>query len=400
MPISTETKLAKEVLGKLNAEGSRKEKTNNTYYFNLVRMYKKLYKTNKEPENIDFVLKDFGKVEDKLKEEKMSPNTIKAYLASLLSIVIAYNKKDTPAYNFLVERVGEMQNEYNEFRTSQKMNKRQEKNFISWKDLKEVPDKIYREIEPLLGKEELTEKQFFQIQKWVIASLYLANNENPPNRLEYAGMRVMTDEEYAELPDKEQLSQNFLLISDDEEDAENTEKDYKNTYEKYNKMKATDVRKILAENQVKGRTKMKKAEMIDYILKNIDKKEQNTRKINYTFSIGDYKTSQRYGLRIINVGEKLANVLDIWLKINTSGYLLLNQKLNVMTRDYLSRILTSIFKEYFDADKNVSVDMIRIAFLTDVFPVAQANIRNDIAKLMGHSPGTQLTYSKQLPKEE
>ena len=57
MRISTETKFAQEVLGKLNAEGSRKEKTNKTYYFNLVRMYKKLYNTDKEPENIDFVLK-------------------------------------------------------------------------------------------------------------------------------------------------------------------------------------------------------------------------------------------------------------------------------------------------------------------------------------------------------
>lgn len=58
--------------------------------------------------------------------------------------------------------------------------------------------------------------------------------------------------------------------------------------------------------------------------------------------------------------------------------------------------MPDIFKEHLDKDKNIGVDMLRVSFLSDAFPVVKSDVRNDIARLMGHSPGTQLTDRKSV----
>tara|TARA_R110000803_G_scaffold19146_3_gene50401 strand:- start:126 stop:554 length:429 start_codon:yes stop_codon:yes gene_type:complete len=129
-------------------------------------------------------------------------------------------------------------------------------------------------------------------------------------------------------------------------------------------------------------------------LSDAQKKERNYLIIksrnNKTFSLGDYKTSGKYGTKLIPVGKKLNSALNIWLRFNTTGNLLLNSRKEPMTGNGLTKFLQKTFAP---TGKSISSSMIRHIFISEKFPAVNDE-KEEVASKMLHSTSQQTLYSK------
>jgi len=104
-------------------------------------------------------------------------------------------------------------------------------------------------------------------------------------------------------------------------------------------------------------------------IKNIDKKSDNYIKgNNLVFNI--YKTSKQKGQQILAVNKELKSILNKWVKINTTDYLLFDNKGNKLT----SVKINQRFKKLFG--KSFSVNMFRKLFLSDKYADTMTEMKN------------------------
>jgi len=99
------------------------------------------------------------------------------------------------------------------------------------------------------------------------------------------------------------------------------------------------------------------------------------------FSLGEYKTSQKYGVKEIKVGKKLNTVLNVWLKYNKSKHLILNANGDQITPNSLTKLLIKIFEP---SGKKISSSMLRSIYISEKFP-PQNEEKTKLADLMLHS---------------
>lgn len=234
-----------------------------------------------EFENLDF-LKDIDEIKEFLSKLKLS--TQKNYLASIIVSLDAMNSKGK--YDDLLEKyrkiLDETHNKYVEDYENGEKSDSQKKNWASMASLKKVMNGYLRDIKEreLLSKDELNKKQMALMQKWVIANLFL-NDENPPTRLDYAPMEIISKSEFDKLDEEEKKENNYLVI----------------------------------------------------VSRN-----------NKFFSFNEYKTSGKYGENDVKVGKKLNSVLNIWLKYNKTDSLLLNSKGDPMSANGLGKEIKKVFE--------------------------------------------------------
>lgn len=127
-----------------------------------------------------------------------------------------------------------------------------------------------------------------------------------------------------------------------------------------------------------------------------DKKKDNylineSKTVKY-FIFNSYKTSKTYGEVKLKINKKINKILNIWLKYNLSGYLLLNSKNEAMSSNALGKEITYIFQPYIK-DKKVTVNLIRHIYISEHFP-NDCLKKIQIASEMMHSTFMQGTYSK------
>jgi hypothetical protein len=152
---------------------------------------------------------------------------------------------------------------------------KQAANHVTLKQLNKVLNdrkKMLRKQGVLHGSGSLPKDLYEELRLWVAGSLYLADPDNPPRRLEYRSMRVITEKDWLAPPyNGIHHSGNWLIIT--------------------------------------GRTKK-------------------------TFVINDYKTSEKYGTFTARVGKTLNSVLNVWLKYHRGDFLLGDSELSAvqMTR--------------------------------------------------------------------
>jgi integrase len=104
-------------------------------------------------------------------------------------------------------------------------------------------------------------------------------------------------------------------------------------------------------------------------IKNIDKTKDNYIKgNNLIFNI--YKTSKQKGQQIIEVPKQLKSILNKWVKINTTDYLLFDNKGGKLT----SVKINQRFKKLLG--KNFSVNMFRKLFLSDKYADTMEQMKN------------------------
>ena len=234
-----------------------------------------------ELEDLNF-LKNEEQVVEKLQELKLS--TQKNYLSAIIVALDAMN--DEGDYDSELEYyrgyLAELQKQHQEEQEKQQKTKSQDENWASMKELRKVMNGYKADImeRELLTKPELNRKQFDLVQKWVVANLFL-DDENPPTRLDYAPMKVIKEEDFEKLSDDEKDDANYLVL--------------KSRNKKY-------------------------------------------------FHFGEYKTAKKYGANVIPVGKKLNSVLNIWLRINPTDSLLLNSQGKPQTANGLGKYITKVFE--------------------------------------------------------
>mgnify|MGYP003673806744 CR=1 FL=1 len=296
----------------------------NAYVSNLNKLHKLMFDED-EIKELDF-LKDKKGVMKTIEDKKLS--TRKTYLAAIVVALMAFDK-DEKLINYYRDEMEALAKQFNSDMEEQKKSNTQDKNWVSLAALRKVIRKYRNELNEkgIFKKEydDLTNKEFDLLQKWIVASLYILD-DNPPLRNNYI-MKVITNKEYDSLSEKEKEERNYTVI-----------------------------------------------------------KSRN----NKFFSLGNYKTSGKYGTKTIPVGKKLNSALNIWLKFNKTGDLLLNSKREAMTANGLTKFLQKTFAP---TGKNISSSLIRHIFISEKFP-AQNKEKEEVAAKMLHSSGQQTLYSK------
>jgi len=312
-----------EIKKEINEKRDLRESSLKAYASNMNKLHKLMF--DKEIQNLDF-LKNKKEVMKTIENKKLS--TRKTYLAAIVVTLMAFDKNED-LIKYYRDEMEDLAKQFSANMEEQKKSETQDKNWVSLSALRKVMRKYRNELNQkgIFKKEpnDLTNKEFDLLQKWIVASLYILD-ENPPLRNDYI-MTVISNKEYDKLSEKEIENNNYMVV-----------------------------------------------------------KSRN----NKMFSLGEYKTSGKYGTKIIPVGKKLNSALNIWLKFNTSGHLLLNSKKEPMTANGLTKYLQKTFAV---TGKNISSSMIRHIFISDKFP-AQNKEKEEVAEKMAHSVNQQTLYSK------
>lgn len=109
------------------------------------------------------------------------------------------------------------------------------------------------------------------------------------------------------------------------------------------------------------------------------------------FYINEHKTSKTHGTLEIKIPKELNSILNNWLKINTSEYLLVNKSGFKMTPNVLSKAIT---KAFLPSGKNISLNMLRKIYISEHIDLDIIKKRKELADAMAHSVDVQTTYIK------
>ena len=109
------------------------------------------------------------------------------------------------------------------------------------------------------------------------------------------------------------------------------------------------------------------------------------------FSLGSYKTEEKYGVHIINIPPVINTTINKFLQHNTSGFFLVNTQRNVLSDNALTKLLNKVFAP---TGKKISSTMIRHIYLSEKYDAKNEEMEKDAAAML-HSVGTQqLVYVK------
>tara|TARA_R110000822_G_scaffold46394_3_gene123432 strand:- start:8150 stop:9121 length:972 start_codon:yes stop_codon:yes gene_type:complete len=278
---------------------------------------------------LDF-LKDEKKVLESIKDLKV--NTQKNYLSAIIVGLDAMNDKgrydkDLKEYR---EYLDELNKEVMKELEKNEKTENQKENWVSLKELRKVMNGYKRDLidRDVFKKETITKKQRDILQMWVVANLYIGSDENAPIRLDYGGSLVVKNSDYEKLKEDDLESNNYLVV--------------------------------------KSRTKK-------------------------FFHFGEYKSKKAHGIKKIPVGRILNSVLNIWLKFNDSGNLLVDSRDKPMNSNQLSKYITKTFKP---TGKKVTLNLIRHVYISEKHPVSVNDSKEKTADLMMHSTDMQSKYAK------
>lgn len=192
---------------KINEKRSIRESSLNAYVFNINKLHKLMF--DKEVENLKF-LKDKKEVMKAIDEKKLS--TRKSYLASIVVSLMAMDG-DEELIKYYRNEMEDLAKKFNQEMETQRKSETQDKNWVSLDKLRKVMRKYRNELneKKIFTKdpESLTNKEFDLLQKWVVSSLYILD-DNPPLRNDYL-MKIISQKDYDKLSDEEKKKQNYLI---------------------------------------------------------------------------------------------------------------------------------------------------------------------------------------------
>lgn len=129
---------------------------------------------------------------------------------------------------------------------------------------------------------------------------------------------------------------------------------------------------------------------VDFRIKSINQETDNYLDKN-KLVFNSYKTAKTYGRQVVEIPIQLKNILNKWVKINPTDYLLFDTNLNKLSSVKLNQRLNKIFGE-----KKVGVNQLRHTYLTDKYSHTieqQEDIKNTMGE-MGSSSNMLETYVK------
>ena len=128
----------------------------------------------------------------------------------------------------------------------------------------------------------------------------------------------------------------------------------------------------------------------DFKIRNIEKDKDNyIEKGKMVFN--SYKTAKTYGRQEVDIPTALKTILNKWIKVNPTDYLLFDTNYKPLSSVKLNQRLNKLFY-----GKKISVNMLRHIFLTDEFgdTIAQKKKVADTMEDMGSSSAMLSTYVK------
>lgn len=319
------------------------------YEDNLIKLWSVMHPDTSRPDELklDF-LKNIKKVKETLvskkwglKEDKsISKNTIKNYLNAIIAVLkLSGEKEELEEYT---EYRNELQDEYNEGVNSHKKTQKQEDNWITmneWTD-------IIKKMKDYNKNNELWTKDY--------SSLSESSHKRGSTKLERDFLTL----------------QNYILMS-----LYRYLPPVRNDYEKMSVITQKEYRKLSEEDKKES----------NYLVK---KMSDNT----LYFVLNEYKTKKKYGEKKVFIPPNLASLIRKWLKINQSGYLFVDSKLNPLSSNKITKYLTNVFKEY--TGKNISSTLLRHIYLSEKYGETIKEMKKD-ADIMGHSVNMQKDYVKE-----
>ena len=130
-------------------------------------------------------------------------------------------------------------------------------------------------------------------------------------------------------------------------------------------------------------------DLVDWKIKNIDKEKDNYLD-KWTIHYNSYKTAKTYGEQTVNIPTVLKGILNKWIKINPTDWLIFDNNKNQLSAVKLNQRLNKLF------GKKVSINLLRHSFLTDKYSDT-IKLNKDIAntmQAMGSSSGMLNVYVK------
>jgi len=302
-----------------------KENSIKTYLSQINKINKILTKKDSIT-NLNFLL-NFNRVMELLNEYKI--NSRKSYLSS---IIVSLQSTKEKKYNKVIEKYREVMLENIKESSGKELlqikTELQEKNWTTIRELQSVLNDYRKSLKDTFKKTKntITGGEYEILKLYLIGSLYIADEENPPVRLDYANMKIIKYKNYEQLDD-DLKKVNYLVV--------------------------------------------------------VSNKEK-------FFSFSNYKTEKTYGTKKIIVGKKLNIILNKFLKLHSSNYLLLNEKLEPMNNNTLGKTIPKVFEPL---EKSITLNLLRHIYISEKFP-ANLKIKEDIAGKMLHSSLMQNIYAK------
>ena len=311
------------------------ENTYRTYLYNLKGICKYM---GHNPDNLDSIkfLQNYDKTIKCIEKNTESLSSIKSKLTAI--IVALKSQKDVDKelvekYSRYMENVIE---KYDKFIEKNEKSIKQQKNWLDYRDLIGVCNKLMIEYEKLRKKAKQTElydNEFKLLQGYIMLRLQLQY----PIRNDMANMSVKNSKEYDDIEEKEKMKNNYLVI------------------EKNNHM---------------------------------------------VLHINNYKTSKTLGPKQYKIPKNINKLLLQWLKINKTGFLFVkpNKRDTPINETDVSRLFIQLFKKYYP-DKSISTSMIRHILIThdrqNDLTIQQQKLKNEkIENKYLHSSNMNSEYRK------
>lgn len=129
---------------------------------------------------------------------------------------------------------------------------------------------------------------------------------------------------------------------------------------------------------------------VNFKIKNIDKDKDNYIEKN-ELVFNSYKTAKTYGQQKIVVPTALKTIINKWLKINPTDYLLFDSEYKQMNNVKLNQRLNKLF------DKKASVNALRKSYLSDKFG-DMIELKNELDKTMNEMATSRLQENIYIKK--
>jgi len=129
---------------------------------------------------------------------------------------------------------------------------------------------------------------------------------------------------------------------------------------------------------------------VDFKIRSIDKEKDNyLDKGKFVFN--SYKTAKTYGTQTVDIPTQLRNIINKWIKVNPTDYLLFDANGGKLSAVKLNQRINKIFD-----GRKVSVNQLRHTFLTDKFgdTIQKKKEVAETMEDMGSSSGMLDTYVK------
>ena len=295
------------------------------YTLNLQKIFKGI-----ELDNEDITIKNIAKKkEDILKFLSSYPdNTARNYINAVIMFIKTLDGKNEKLLEDLGKKRDALHTTYKNKVDNHEKSDKQKENWLEWDDVIQVFKDLQNQVKALRLKVKNKTETLSPAKKMIFQDYLLLGlfTLQPPTRNDYADMLVMNRKEYNKLNDTKKEESNFYI------------------------------------KDTKGKS---------------------------SFIYNEYKTKKKYGKIERPVGAELERIINAWLKINDTGYLLITKSGTPLTPNGITKHLTRIFKK--EVGKNISSSMLRHIYLSDRYGQEVKSKKED-AEAMLHSVDQQQDY--------